>query len=444
MAQFLDYMLCIPYWVAAFYSGRTFWNDRNNVQAKYAFLMLSFMGFALTLTMPVIFRAIGLLLGMQNIARLIIDHFALLSVYYFYALLGEVHPPYQRHKPFILLHLIFVYLVLNFSFFHAKPERELLFTVDCGGDNFNFLSNIAFISFWGWSSIVGFIHFFRQAAIAQEFTLKVRLWLIYFTCFLTMLYGVLKIGALVVVRFSPSHFPGLSFFVGVKIIPIVVGILAGLILSMPRYLERLILFFYDFMVLRALYQDLYLLASSLEDARLALQNQNRSQKSYYIFILGKRLGLSDEELQQCKEACALIDLRKGRDLPTPEEELSDVRWNLINRSLTRASNMKPDLLKQLYFFHNLYKISRYIDENYDGSGQPSGMKGDNIPLGARIIRIVSYYVEHNNSLREEQVLAELQENSGRLFDPLIVQTFFEIVREEELEKCALKSRETTI
>jgi hypothetical protein len=320
-----------------------------------------------------------------------------------------------------------VYLVLNVSFFRAKPERELLFTVDFGSDIFNFLSNIAFLSFWGWSSIVGIIHFFRQAAIAQDFTLKARLWLIYVTCFLTMLYGGLKLGVLIVQWFSPSYFPGLPFFVAVKVIPIVVGILAGLILSMPKHLERLILFFYDFMVLRALYQDLYLLASTLEDARLALQNQIRSQKSYYIFVLGKRLGLSEEEIQQCKEACVLVDLRKGRELSKPEEELSDARWYLINRSLTRASNLKPDLLKQLYFFHNLYQISRYIDENYDGSGQPSGMKGDNIPLGARIIRVVSYYVEQKNSLPEEQVLAELQENSGRLFDPLIVPTFLEIL-----------------
>jgi len=263
MVSFLDYLLCIPFWVGVYYSLRSYWRDKSDVQARDTLLMLFFMAVALTLTSPFLFRAIAKLFEIKNITRLMVDFSASLSIYYYYAMLMEVHPPYRRHLVFIRLHLLLVLIILSFCFFSSKTERELLYTVDDGYDFFNFAYNLAFLSFFSWSSGIGVVHFRRQVAAASDFFLKARLGFISFTCFLALIYCGFKFAALMIQRFSPNYFPGPFFFVTVKLITIAVGILSGLILSMPQRLERLILFFYDFLIIRSLHHDLYVLLSLL-------------------------------------------------------------------------------------------------------------------------------------------------------------------------------------
>ncbi len=75
-------------------------------------------------------------------------------------------------------------------------------------------------------------------------------------------------------------------------------------------------------------------------------------------------------------------------------------------------------------------MTRHIGENYDGTGQPSGLSKDNIPLGARIIRVVDYYISRNEiSIESKTLITELQEGSGKVFDPKIVQAFIEMLPE---------------
>jgi response regulator RpfG family c-di-GMP phosphodiesterase len=102
--------------------------------------------------------------------------------------------------------------------------------------------------------------------------------------------------------------------------------------------------------------------------------------------------------------------------------------DLINSSLATPAISQLDYLKELYFFHNLYQVTRHISENYDGTGRPSGLAIDRIPLGARIIRVVDYYVSRTDmEIDPETVITELQERSGTLFDPKIVQALLEIL-----------------
>lgn len=431
MVSVLDYLICIPFWVDVYYSSKSYWSDKSDVQAKYTLLMFLFMAVALTLTWPILFRAIVKLFSIKNITRLMVDFFASLSIYYYYAMLIEVHPPYRRHLSFIRLHLFLVLLILSFCFFRTDTQRELLYTVDCGEDFFNFAYNIAFLSFFVWSSGIGVVHFRRQGALANDFFLKARLWFIFFTCSLALTYCVLKFSVLIIQRFSPGYFPASFFFVTVKLITIVVGILSGLILTMPKRLERLILFFYDFLIIRSLHRDLYILLSILEDLLSALRsNHQLTQKSYYISALGKKLGLEEEEIQLIKEASVIFDIKQGRMNQSSQKALNSVRRDLTAGTLAGPTISQPDFLKQLYFFHNLYQVSRHIDENYDGTGKPSGLAKDNIPLGARIIRVVDYYAKRKEmGIETSTVVNELQEESGKVFDPKIVAAFLEILRE---------------
>ena len=371
MISFLDYLLCIPFWVGAYYSLRTYWRDKSDVQARYTLLMLFFMAVALTLNSPFLFRAIVRLVDIKNIPRLMADFSASLSIYYYYAMVVEVHPPYRRHLVFIRLHLILVVLILSFCFFKAR---------------------------------LGFISF---------------------TCFLALIYCGFKFAALMIQRFS-NYFPGPFFFVTVKLITIAVGILASLILTMPKLVKHLIILFYYFRNLGSIHSELCGLISMLDNLLFPSRSHQSTQKIYYISALGEKLGLEDESIQLIKEADIIFDVRQGRVNQEQQEAL--YLRELINSSLATPAISQLDYLKELYFFHNLYQVTRHIGENYDGTGRPSGLARDRIPLGARIIRVVDYYVSRTDmEIDPETVITELQERSGTLFDPKIVQALLEIL-----------------
>ena len=73
-------------------------------------------------------------------------------------------------------------------------------------------------------------------------------------------------------------------------------------------------------------------------------------------------------------------------------------------------------------------------ERYDGTGYPLGLKGNDIPLLARIINVVDSYDAMTNkrvykgSLSAEEAKKELKKNSGTQFDPMIVEEFLELKR----------------
>ncbi|MEL7568260.1 MAG: HD domain-containing phosphohydrolase, partial [Dehalobacterium sp.] len=81
----------------------------------------------------------------------------------------------------------------------------------------------------------------------------------------------------------------------------------------------------------------------------------------------------------------------------------------------------------------------YHHENYNGSGYPGGISGENIPLGARILRIVDSYDAmttdrpYKLAMSLEQALEELDRYAGLYYDPAILEEFKKMMREAEDE-----------
>lgn len=79
----------------------------------------------------------------------------------------------------------------------------------------------------------------------------------------------------------------------------------------------------------------------------------------------------------------------------------------------------------------------YHHERFDGSGYPTGKKGGEIPISARIISVADAYDSmssnrvYRSRLSKEMVLNELKENRGSQFDPDIVDAFLEVLDERE-------------
>ena len=80
-------------------------------------------------------------------------------------------------------------------------------------------------------------------------------------------------------------------------------------------------------------------------------------------------------------------------------------------------------------------ILRHQQERYDGSGGPQGLRGDRIPLGARILAIAAAFdllttCAADHPLGWAEALQQLQKARGEVFDPWLVDLFAEVVQKE--------------
>ena len=88
----------------------------------------------------------------------------------------------------------------------------------------------------------------------------------------------------------------------------------------------------------------------------------------------------------------------------------------------------------------------YHHENYDGSGYPEGLKGESIPLEARILAIANAFADmtsdrpYRRALSREQAIAELKSHAGTQFDPKLAQAFINAVESGAIAEWAVETK----
>ena len=81
------------------------------------------------------------------------------------------------------------------------------------------------------------------------------------------------------------------------------------------------------------------------------------------------------------------------------------------------------------FFHLAKEIARWHHENFDGTGYPDGLKGEAIPISARIVRLADTYDalvskrRYKSAWSDQQAYNQIVNHSGTYFDPLVVEAF---------------------
>jgi putative two-component system response regulator len=156
----------------------------------------------------------------------------------------------------------------------------------------------------------------------------------------------------------------------------------------------------------------------------------------YASQLGRHLGLSGEELVALRRGGYLHDLGK---ITVPDEilkkgsDLTPAEWTIMRQHpVTGESICRP-----LRSLKDVLPIIRHHHEHWDGSGYPDGLRGEEIPLLARILQTVDIYdalrtarpykpaLGHEDSTRVMQ-----NEAAGRL-DPKLVERFLEMLRKRQ-------------
>jgi len=157
-------------------------------------------------------------------------------------------------------------------------------------------------------------------------------------------------------------------------------------------------------------------------------------------LVGKVLGFSKDELVKFRSAALLIDVgRIGLDekIFNKKGEITPEEFEIIKSHVIRGAEYVE---KKLHLFKEGVDLIKHHHENWDGSGYPDGLKGEEIPLWARIIRVIDSYHAlvsdrpFREAFREEEAMRILEEGKGKYFDPKIVDVYIDILKERKKEK----------
>jgi diguanylate cyclase (GGDEF)-like protein/putative nucleotidyltransferase with HDIG domain len=145
----------------------------------------------------------------------------------------------------------------------------------------------------------------------------------------------------------------------------------------------------------------------------------------YAIELAKLLGLPFEDVEALRAAALLHDIGK---LAVPEHIIS--KPGRLTPEEFEKMKIHPvvgaEILERVQFPYPVVPIVRYHHEKWDGSGYPSGLKGEEIPVGARILAVVDTLDalasdrQYRKALPLGEAMQRVIEESGKAFDPKIV------------------------
>jgi diguanylate cyclase (GGDEF)-like protein/putative nucleotidyltransferase with HDIG domain len=198
--------------------------------------------------------------------------------------------------------------------------------------------------------------------------------------------------------------------------------------------------------------DLYL--SVIEALALAIDAKDRTTQRHvrrvqtFAVELGRVMGLNRGELEALKAGALLHDIGK---LAVPEYILC--KPGKLSRDEFEKMKIHPrigaEILDTVHFPFPLTSVVRSHHEKFDGSGYPDRLKGEEIPLAARILSVVDCFDAltserpYRKPLSKEEALRYIQEEAGASYDPLVVRALMDnLDRMEALAAQVNRTRET--
>ena len=170
------------------------------------------------------------------------------------------------------------------------------------------------------------------------------------------------------------------------------------------------------------------------DAKDQNTNGHSQRVAIYSAEIAKRMGMSDEEQEQIYYMGMLHDIGKigipDAILKKPGK-LTEEEMQIIRNHPTIGG----EILKDFTAIQGISDGARYHHERYDGNGYNEGLKGEEIPLAARIICVADSYDTMSSKRVYKEVheenysLSELDLCSGKQFDPQIVPFMIEMIKD---------------
>lgn len=237
-------------------------------------------------------------------------------------------------------------------------------------------------------------------------------------------------GASVAALLLPSYVPGDWAFL--RVLAVILPLLLISYLTFKTALGRVEDANTHLAAVNSLYMSTIETLAMAIDAKDQITHGHIRRVQTYAVNLAKGMGVTDDKLIRAVEAAALLhDMGK---LAVPEY--------ILNKPgpLTPAEFEKmklhagvgADILSSIAFPYPVVPIVRHHHENWNGSGYPDGLKGSDIPIGARILSVVDCFDAltsdrpYRPRLPDKDAIQILRDRRGTMYDPLVVDSFIRL------------------
>jgi len=161
------------------------------------------------------------------------------------------------------------------------------------------------------------------------------------------------------------------------------------------------------------------------DAQNSYTSAHSEKVARHSGMIAGRLGLTDQEIVDIEYAAHVHNIGM---INTSQRLITSPR-KLTDKELSAARNhcvVGAEILRPIEFLSKIVPMVRYHHTRFDGGGFPGGLKGDDLPLGARIISISDAYQAmiserpHRPAYSLDDALKEIDKEAGKQFDPKLV------------------------
>ncbi len=184
------------------------------------------------------------------------------------------------------------------------------------------------------------------------------------------------------------------------------------------------------------------------DAKDSSTSQHSFRVSEYSAAIAKRLGFSEKKCESLRKMALLHDIGKigiPDAILNKPDRLTDEEFAIMKSHVIKGG----EILKDFKMIENVDLGALYHHEKYDGTGYCRGLKGEEIPIEARIIGIADAFdaMTANRIYRKQldinYVIGELKRCSGTQFDPKLVEVMLSLIDDGTIDVAALykKSKE---
>lgn len=182
---------------------------------------------------------------------------------------------------------------------------------------------------------------------------------------------------------------------------------------------------------RSILEAIYSLAKSIE-LRDRKTKEHCERMVEYAEKMARRLGMNEQDIDNVRRAAMLHDIGKlgiSDAILLKPAKLTPQEYEVVKKHPVIGA----DIVSVAGFLKDIAPLILSHHERWDGTGYPRGLKGEEIPLGARIIAVVDVYEAvtsdrpYHKAISKEEACDIIREGAGTQFDPQTVSVFLDII-----------------